>query len=91
MLGGGVALNACATGDCAAVNGRDALHLTALTVAPAVIRADQAGLPRGWAPVGGWTRSRIDPAEREGGAAVHAEVWEGGNRVAQSGDDQRLA
>ena len=91
MFDGGVALNACATWDCAAVNGRDALHLAALTVAPAVIRADQAGLPRGRAPVGGWARARVDPAEREGGAPVHTEVWEGGDRVAQASHDQRLA
>jgi hypothetical protein len=84
MFNGGVALNACAAWDCAAVNGGDALHLTALTVAPAVIRADQAGLPRGWAPIGGRARAWVNPAEREGGASMDAEVGEGGNRVAQA-------
>ena len=91
VLNGGVALNTGTARDRAAVNGGDALHLTALTVAPPVIRADQAGLPRGWAPIGGRARAWVDPAEREGSAAMHAEVREGGHRVAQACDHQRLA
>ena len=91
MLNSGVARNTGTAWDRAPVNGGDALHLTALTVTPAVIRADQAGLTGSGAPIGGGACSWIDPAKREGGAAVHAEVGEGGNRVAQSGDHQRLA
>ena len=91
MLNGGVALNTGTARNRAAVNGGDALHLTALPVTPAVIRADEARLAGRGAPVRGGACSWIDPAEREGGAAVHAEVGEGGNRVAQSGDDQRFA
>ena len=91
MLDGGIALDARASWDRATVNGGDALHLTALTVAPAVIRTDEAGFTRSGASVGGGACSWIYPAEREGGTAVHAEVGEGGNSLSQTCDHQRLA
>ena len=91
MLHGGVSLNAGATRDRTAVNGGDALHLTALSVAPAVIRADEAGLTCCGAPIGGGTCSLVNPAEREGGAAMDAKVGEGGDGLAEAGEDEGFA
>ena len=88
MFNSGVTLNARASWDRTAVNGGDALHLAALAIAPAVIRADEARLTGRGAPIGGGACPLVDPAEREGGAAVDAEVGEGGDSVPEAHDHQ---
>jgi hypothetical protein len=89
-LSGREALDPRAIRDRAAMDCGDAADDPTAIVRPAMVCADEARLADGRCAVGRWPVTGIDPAERQRGPTVDAEVGEGCDLASETDHDQAL-